>query len=83
MKRDRIRLVVVNDRPQLQASAAPAPAGAPPVPRRRRSIDPRVFDLAAVVFSIALAFLMAYMFESLDHADRVLFCVFEGGANCG
>jgi hypothetical protein len=46
----------------------------------RRGPDPRLLGLLAIVFVIALAVLLAYFMNSLNHADQ---CLASGGRSCG
>jgi hypothetical protein len=81
-----LRLVVVNDNPRPPVPVAPvaeSPTQPPPAAcSERRRIDPRFFDLAAVIFTISLAFLLAYVFDSLDRADKAILCFMAGGTTC-
>jgi hypothetical protein len=80
--RDRIRLVVVNDKPRHQEARRDHHEPSDPEPTRARFIDQRFLDLAALIFTIGLAFLLAYLIGSLNHADQRLLCLLAGGQTC-
>jgi hypothetical protein len=79
-QRRHLRLVIVNERP-ARPDATAAKRDAPRSTRRLR-FDGRFVDLAAVLFTIAIAFLLAHLFGSLQRADRDLMCFVAGGAKC-
>ena len=85
IRRDAIRLVVVNDEPPrlvVVNAEPPRPTDESVADDVGGGLDPRVVDLMAMAFTIALAFLMAYLFNSLNHADRILYCIVAGATNC-
>jgi hypothetical protein len=85
IRRDAIRLVVVNEEPERPSVECAAPEEAlrdPDDGNLIGGVDSRIIDLAAMAFTIALAFLLAYLFNSLNHADRILYCIMAGATNC-
>jgi hypothetical protein len=49
-------------------------------PQGRGGVDPRLLGLIGVVIVIGLAVLLAYLMNSLNHADA---CLATGGVGCG
>ena len=74
VRRGQIRLVVVNETPE---SAKPDEENQKP-----SRFDPRLLDLAGIAFAVVLALFLAYVFGSLNHADKVLYCLTGGRTVC-
>lgn len=74
-----LKLVVVNDAPRRPSDEPLAPLA---FKSRKKRFDSRFVDLAALVFAISLAVLLAHVFGAADAADKSLLCFMAGGTTC-
>ena len=75
-RRDLVKLVVSNEKPKRNLREPEKPKA------DDAHGDSRVVDLLAIVFVICVALALVYLFRSLDHADKALFCLTAGGHAC-